>query len=489
MSRRTSRSSPVDGGAAPAIGNSPILEATSAAARVLQVDALAGGRAPRLVLALAAALGLRVARRLGEGQHVAAGGPEEQRAAPPISPLAPAATRRGGGAPAGGPPPPSPAPAEARAGGGGARRAVVAAVARRTLTNGSAGRRRRGGGRLRVGLPGGIRPRGPVGPGGFFALLWITDVFLWLDVAAGFVALPPPSAPTTPSTRQPPRRRTARWCAAACSPMPSKMCCRFPYDLFACAGRGAPFAFGAGHIARLLLLRRAWAIVANRFESPRAASVRRLGHPPRDAGRRLVVGPPPICASRGSCRPRSPPTSGRRGWRCRRRARRRGSTRWNGRAGQDVRSLDRAPLIVTGEGRRGERTRRWRSASSASSAAPSSSPTSPRRWCSSCPTSTSSRRRPPPRSAASTFCKGSKLPAEVSRRIRAHTCHPDLTPRIPPSLVGVAPRQGAPRHPPSPRSCSSTLTSYSTSCPRPSAPRWRSTAARRSCSTRSSSGS
>ena len=69
-----------------------------------------------------------------------------------------------------------------------------------------------------------------------------------------------PSA-TPPSHRAVARRRLR-------SPMLLEdVLCRFPYDLFACAGRGAPFAFGAGHIARLLLLRRAWAIVANRFES------------------------------------------------------------------------------------------------------------------------------------------------------------------------------------------------------------------------------
>ena len=69
----------------------------------------------------------------------------------------------------------------------------------------------------------------------------------WLDVAAGFVALPPPEradhainpSATPPSHRAVVRRRLR-------SPMLMEdVLCRFPYDLFACAGRGAPFAFGA----------------------------------------------------------------------------------------------------------------------------------------------------------------------------------------------------------------------------------------------------
>ena len=30
--------------------------------------------------------------------------------------------------------------------------------------------------------------------------------------------------------------------------------CRFPYDLFACAGRGAPFAFGGWLLGRAVVL-------------------------------------------------------------------------------------------------------------------------------------------------------------------------------------------------------------------------------------------
>ena len=419
---------PSIGGAAPAIGNSPILEATSAAARVLQSTRSPAVERPGSFS--------RSRLRSGSGSLAASvkastsppAGPKSSAPLPPISPLAPAATGAAAARAAGSPPPPSPAPPKpapaAEAPGAPSSRlwlgersqmalrvAVVVAAVVTVLV-----------------FPAVYAFEGPVGPGGFFALLWITDVFLWLDVAAGFVALPPPEradhavnpSATPPSHRAVVRRRLR-------SPMLMEdVLCRFPYDLFACAGRGAPFAFGAGHIARLLLLRRAWAIVANRFESLERR--RFVG-----SGTRLAMlgGVSLVGLHLYACVTwlvsASLAADLRPSWlavQAAGEAAGQHPMEWPSWA-KYVRSLDRALLIVTGEGRRGDTHEEV-----AIGFVGLLGGTVFLAYFTSTMVQLVANLNLEQEAAAAkigrveTFCKGSKLPAEVSRRIRAHTCHP-----------------------------------------------------------------